>query len=64
MSLDQAISEVAYILDCLRAYREIAASGCCNNCRNGDCEWKPKLGQLVRCNCPHYKRFDAALKTE
>ncbi|MBQ1574731.1 MAG: hypothetical protein IIZ78_26700, partial [Clostridiales bacterium] len=38
----------------LKALKEIWNSGDCNDCRNGQCEWKPKLGQLVRFNCPHY----------
>lgn len=38
----------------LKALKEIWDSGDCNDCRNGQCEWKPKLGQLVRINCPHY----------
>lgn len=38
----------------LKALKEIWDSGDCNDCRNGQCEWKPKLGQLVRFNCPHY----------
>ena len=38
----------------LKALKEIWDSGDCNDCRNGQCEWKPKLGHLVRYNCPHY----------
>ena len=53
--LDEAIASVAYILDCMTAYRRIARSGDCNNCGNKNCIWKPKPGQLVRYNCPHYK---------
>jgi hypothetical protein len=34
--------------------KEIWDSGDCNDCKNGQCEWRPKLGQLVRFNCPHY----------
>lgn len=58
--LDEAIASVAHILDCLMAYRNIVSTGDCNNCKNKDCEWKPKLGQLVRYNCPHYKAEDEA----
>ena len=53
--LDDTISTVAHILDCLMAYRNIAESGDCNICKNKDCQWKPKPGQLVRYNCPHYE---------
>lgn len=53
--LDKAIADVAYILDCLMAYRNIVSTGDCNRCANKGREWKPKLGQLVRYNCPHYK---------
>lgn len=58
--LDEAIASVAYILDCLMAYRNIVSTGDCNRCANKGCEWKPKLGQLVRYNCPHYKAEDEA----
>lgn len=53
--LDDVIASVAYILDCLMVYRNIVESGDCNICKNKDCQWKPKFGQLVRYNCPHYK---------
>lgn len=42
------------LADWLKALKEIWDSGDCNDCRNGQCEWKPKLGQLVRFNCPYY----------
>ena len=53
--LDEAIKDVAYILDVLMAYRNILESGDCNNCINELCDWKPKVGQQVRYNCPHYR---------
>ena len=52
--LDDTIANVAYILDTLMVYRNIAQSGNCNTCDNRDCKWKPKPGQLVRYNCPFY----------
>lgn len=53
--LDDTIANVAYILDTLMAYRRIAETGNCNTCKNKDCQWRPKVGQLVRYNCPHYE---------
>ena len=53
--LDDAIANVAYILDTLIVYRNIAETGNCNICKNKDCQWKPKPGQLVRYNCPLYE---------
>jgi hypothetical protein len=53
--LNDVIADVAYILDTLVAYRNIVETGNCNICKNKDCQWKPKTGQLVRYNCPHYK---------
>lgn len=53
--LDDTIANVAYIFDTLMVYRNIAQTGNCNICKNKDCQWKPKVGQLVRYNCPHYK---------
>lgn len=57
--LDDTISDVAYILDTLMAYRNIANSGDCNRCgKKKTCKYAPKPGQLVRYNCPFYKRTD------
>lgn len=54
--LDNAISEMAYILDTLIAYRRIVQSGDCNSCSaSKNCKYVPKLGEPVRCNCPFYK---------
>ncbi len=53
--LDDVIADVAYILDTLMVYRSVAETGNCNTCKNKDCQWRPKIGQLVRYNCPHYK---------
>lgn len=53
--LNEAIADVAYILDCLMAYCNMIKAGDCNTCKNKDCQWKPKPGQLVGYNCPHYK---------
>ena len=52
--LDDAISDVAYILDTLIAYRRIVQSGDCNSCGNKTCKHRPKLGELVRYNCPYF----------
>ena len=51
---DSCASEHRQLADWLKALKEIWDSGDCNDCRNGQCEWKPKLGHLVRYNCPHY----------
>lgn len=54
--LDDRISDVAYILDTLMAYRNIITSGDCNRCeKKMTCEYVPKPGQLVRYNCPFYE---------
>lgn len=53
--LDDVISNVAYILDSLRCLRNIYESGDCNRCaRKNECGYAPKVGQLVRYNCPFY----------
>lgn len=52
--LDEVIAIVAYILDCLRSYKNIVESGDCNNCVYTHCEYKPSVGQMVRYNCPFY----------
>lgn len=54
--LDDTISDAAYILDTLRAYRNIVESGDCNRCKvKMTCKYAPKPGQLVRYNCPFYE---------
>ncbi len=53
--LDDAISQTAYMLDCLMALRNIYNSGSCNDCGNEICcKYKPEPGQMVRYNCPFY----------
>lgn len=54
--LDEAIANTAYVLDCLRALRDILETGDCNNCGVKDCVYKPAPGQVVRYNCPFYQR--------
>lgn len=51
---EECAAEHRQLAEWLKALKEIWDSGDCNDCRNGQCEWKPKLGQLVRFNCPHY----------
>lgn len=54
--IDSAISIVGYILDCLKCYKNIVESGCCNSCEKlKECEYRPEWGQLSRFNCPFYK---------
>lgn len=62
--LDDSISAIAYILESLIVLRDIYKTGDCNNCRNGECEWKPKPGQMVRYNCPHYVGVSCGGKRE
>ena len=50
----ECANEHRQLAEWLKVLKEIWDSGDCNDCRNGQCEWKPKLGQLVRYNCPHY----------
>lgn len=52
--LNDAISDIAYILDSLILLRQIQQTGDCNICKNRDCKYKPKVGQLTRYNCPFY----------
>jgi hypothetical protein len=53
--LDKAIADVACILDHLILLRQIQQTGDCNICKNKDCGYKPKAGQMARYNCPFYK---------
>lgn len=55
--LDKTISDVAFILDNLILLRQIQSKGDCNACacKNRDCGYMPKPGQMVRYNCPFFK---------
>jgi hypothetical protein len=54
-NFDNAIKDVAYILDSLMALRNIHQTGSCNECGAvKTCEYAPKPGQMVRYNCPFY----------
>ena len=55
--LDDAIAVVSYIYDCLMAYRNIIQTGDCNSCKKKrTCKYAPKVGQMVRYNCPFYEQ--------
>lgn len=52
--LNKVIADVAYICDVLISYRNILKSGDCNTCVGKCGDYKPKPGQMVRYNCPHF----------
>ena len=55
--VDKVISDLYWVIDCLKAYQEITQSGCCNDCCIAKaCQCKPKPGELVRYNCVFYMR--------
>ena len=55
--LDKAIAREAYVLDSLMLLRQILDSGDCNICADRErCKYAPKPGQMVRYNCPFYKK--------
>lgn len=58
-TLDKAIADVACILDHLILLRQIQQTGDCNICKNRDCEYRPKAGQMVRYNCPFYCKTES-----
>lgn len=54
--IDKSISDVAYVLDCLIALRNIQKCGCCNNCvKRKYCKFLPAPGEMVRYNCIFYE---------
>lgn len=54
--LDDIITQKAYELNCLQAYRDIVESGDCNTCKFlRDCDIRPRVGELVRYNCYRYE---------
>lgn len=58
--LDDAIANIACILDNLVVLRDIEKTGCCNDCavRSDECMFAPQLGQVVRYNCPFYRKME------
>ena len=56
---DEEIAIKNYELGILHTYKNIVDSGDCNVCKcKGTCTYVPQPGQLVRYNCPHFKRED------
>lgn len=54
--LDDVISDVAYVLDSLKALRNIYGTARnCNDCGNRECGYDPDPGQLIRFNCPLWR---------
>jgi hypothetical protein len=41
-----------HIADCVGYYERIAPLPDCNTCGKRKCEYRPKLGETVRINCP------------
>lgn len=54
--IDSIISDMYYVIDCLRALDEITKSGNCNTCGvRTKCQYAPPVGKLIRYNCPFFK---------
>ena len=54
--LDETISNFEYVYQCLAEYKRISELGDCNDSGNlVGCEYLPKIGDMVRFNCPFYK---------
>lgn len=57
--LDDAIADVAYVLDSLMALRNIYRTGKdCHSCGNVECPYDPDPGQQVAFNCPIWRSKD------
>ena len=52
---EESASRYYMIADYLKNLKMIYDSGDCNTCNIGNCNIKPKLGQMVRYNCYYYK---------
>lgn len=58
--LQEVIKNKSFEMDALIAYNQIIESGSCNDCsKKKKCEYEPKLGELVRYNCPFYEKVRA-----
>ena len=61
MWLDETISHIKSVKSDIWMLHEIMSLPNCNDCKNKDCEYKPKWGEHIRYNCPLH---NADLKTE
>ena len=53
----QKAGEEWYLVACLKTLKDIMECGDCNTCGiSKTCQYTPKLGQMVRYNCPFYKK--------
>lgn len=50
----ECATERRKLVEWLKLLKNIRESGNCNRCKVSDCEYRPKLGLLVRYNCPFY----------
>lgn len=50
----ECAAEHKQLVEWLKLLKSITESGDCNSCRVSDCYIRPKLGLLVRYNCPFY----------
>lgn len=58
-NLDSIRDNVGYIVSCLIALRDIWAAGGCNECFwHCRCIYEPKIGEMVRYNCPRFKKAE------
>lgn len=63
--IDMLIQQKRYETECLILLKKIMESGDCNACAaSKECGYKPKLGELVRYNCPFYKDKKVAVVEE
>ena len=54
-----------YLVDCLVTLKNITECGDCNTCSiSKNCQYTPEVGQMVRYNCPHYKKEGELNDTE
>ena len=63
MWLDEIISHIQSVKSDMWMLREIISLPNCNDCKNKDCEYKPKWGEHIRYNCPLHLA-EADRKTE
>ena len=52
MWLDETISHIKSVKSDIWMLHEIMSLPNCNDCKNKDCEYKPKWGEHIRYNCP------------
>ena len=58
MDADEFAKMLYYTAECIRYTHRVSSYNNCNNCRKKHCEYKPRVGENVRINCPLWEGIE------